>query len=264
MGDLKRDAPYFQAAFRVRLANKLQDLGFGVDRKRDDFEIAGIPADILKRFSRRTELIEKVAEEKGITNPDRKAELGAETREKKDSELSIGQLRQAWDSRMSPEERRLLDDVYSRTTRYVRPEHGEARAVDHAIAHSYVRDAVLPERKLVTEALKRGLGAVTVEGVAQEMKHRPLIRSTFDGRPMATTKEMVALESKTIAFAREGRGRFRPLGDPKPGLFAGMVQRWPEGGRTACAWLTRPRDDHPGRRWNGENDPRTGDRRGIV
>ena len=43
--------------------------------------------------------------------------------------------------------------------------------MDHAIAHSYVRDAVLPERKLVTEALKRGLGAVTVEGVAQEMKH---------------------------------------------------------------------------------------------
>ena len=42
--ELKRDAPYFQAAFRVRLANKLQDLGFGVERKRDDFEIAGIPA----------------------------------------------------------------------------------------------------------------------------------------------------------------------------------------------------------------------------
>ena len=39
--ELKRDAPYFQAAFRVRLANKLQDLGFGVERKRDDFEIAG-------------------------------------------------------------------------------------------------------------------------------------------------------------------------------------------------------------------------------
>ena len=43
------------------LAGKLQDLGFGVERKRDDFEIAGIPADVLKRFSRRTALIEKVA-----------------------------------------------------------------------------------------------------------------------------------------------------------------------------------------------------------
>src|SRR5262249_3242355 len=28
IGDIKRDAPYFQAAFRVRLANRLQDLGF--------------------------------------------------------------------------------------------------------------------------------------------------------------------------------------------------------------------------------------------
>src|SRR5271163_3709499 len=81
--DIKRDSPYFQAAFRVRLANRLQDLGFGIERKRDDFEIAGIPADVLGRFSRRSALIEKVAQEKGITDPDRKAELGAETREKK-------------------------------------------------------------------------------------------------------------------------------------------------------------------------------------
>ena len=98
--ELKRDAPYFQAAFRVRLANKLQDLGFGVERKRDDFEIGGIPADVLKRFSRRTALIEKVAEEKGITDPDRKAELGAETREKKGKALSWESLRKEWNARL--------------------------------------------------------------------------------------------------------------------------------------------------------------------
>src|SRR5271165_6940204 len=92
--ELKRDAPYFQAAFRVRLANKLQDQGFGVERKRDDFEIGGIPADVLKRFSRRTALIEKLAQEKGITDPDRKGDLGAETRERKEHELSWNQLRQ--------------------------------------------------------------------------------------------------------------------------------------------------------------------------
>ena len=99
--ELKRDAPYFQAAFRVRLANRLQDLGFGVERKRDDFEIAGIPADVLKRFSRRTALIEKVAEEKGITDPDRKAELGAETREKKGTALSWESLRKEWNARLT-------------------------------------------------------------------------------------------------------------------------------------------------------------------
>ena len=80
-------------------------LGFGVERKRDDFEIAGIPADVLKRFSRRTALIEKVAEERGITDPDRKAELGAETREKKGSALGWESLRKEWNGRLTDRER---------------------------------------------------------------------------------------------------------------------------------------------------------------
>ena len=67
----------------------------------------------------------------------------------------------------------------------------------------------------LTEALKRGLGAVTVEDVTREMRERPLIRSDVAGRKMATTKEMLALESRLIDFAREGRGRCRPLGDPE-------------------------------------------------
>src|SRR3974377_1170640 len=98
VGDIKRDAPYFQAAFRVRRADKLQELGFRVERKRDDFEIAGIPKDVLGRFSRRTALIEKVAKEKGITDPKRKDLLGAETREKKESSLSWESLSTLWDT----------------------------------------------------------------------------------------------------------------------------------------------------------------------
>src|SRR5208337_625396 len=212
--ELKRDAPYFQAAFRVRLAGKLQDLGFGVERKRDDFEIAGMPADVLKRFSRRTVLIEKVAEERGITDSDRKAELGAETREKKGSALGWERLRKEWNGRLSDRERDTMAKVHRRERIVAKPEHGEKGAVNHAIEHSFVREAVVPERKVVTEALKRGLGSVTVEDVKREVRDRPLIRSDVAGRPMATTKEMLALESRLIDFARQGRGRCRPLGDP--------------------------------------------------
>jgi conjugative relaxase-like TrwC/TraI family protein len=213
--ELKRDAPYFQAAFRVRLANKLQDLGFGVERKRDDFEIAGIAKEVLGRFSRRTAQIEKKAAELGITDPGRKAELGAETREHKNHELSTEELRRAWEGRMSAKERHTLEGVYRRATPYARPERGEQGAVDYAIEHSFTRDAVLPERKLLTEALKRGLGAVTIESTAEELRKRPLMRSEIAGRTMATTKEMLALESKLIDFAKLGRGRHRPLGDPQ-------------------------------------------------
>jgi hypothetical protein len=213
--ELKRDAPYFQAAFRVRLANRLQDLGFGVERKRDDFEIAGIPKDVLGRFSRRTAIIERVAKELGITDPDRKGELGAETRDRKNHKMTWEQLRQVWDKRLTTQERHVLEGTYCHATSFARQEHGEGTAVDHAIEHSFAREAVVPERKLVTEALKRGIGAVTVEDVTREVIERPLIRSDVAGRKMATTKEMLALESRLIEFARQGRGRCRPLGDPE-------------------------------------------------
>src|ERR1700722_5470028 len=170
--ELKRDAPYFQAAFRVRLANRLQDLGFGVERKRDDFEIAGISSDVLKRFSRRTALIEKVAAEKGITNPDRKAELGAETREKKESALSWESLRDVWGNRLTVKERHALEGTACHATPYPKPERGEELAADHAVEHSFEREAVVPERKLLTEAPKPGLGAVTAEGGKREGEKR--------------------------------------------------------------------------------------------
>lgn len=209
--ELKRDAPYFQAAFRVRLANRMQELGFGVVRKRDDFEIAGIPADILKRFSRRTELIEQTAREKGITDPSVKDGLGRQTRENKGKNLSMTELQKEWRSRLSQDEQDWIEEVFRRKSPPVTPEKAERTAVDHAIAHSFVREAVVPERKLATVALQRGLGAVTVERVAGELAKRPLIRSRVDERDMATTREMLALESKIVSFARDGRGRCRPL-----------------------------------------------------
>jgi len=213
--DIKRDGPYFQAAFRVRLANRLQDIGLGIERKRDDFEIAGIARDVLKRFSRRTDIIEKLAAKLGITDPDRKGELGAETREKKGKPLSWEALRKEWDKRLSDSERDGLARVHRRDEAFARLVHGEELAVDHAIQHCYVREAVVPERKIVTESLKRGLGAVTVEDVTREVSGRALIRSEVAGQTMATTEEMVALESEVIEFAREGRGICRPMGDPK-------------------------------------------------
>jgi conjugative relaxase-like TrwC/TraI family protein len=212
--ELKRDAPYFQAAFRARLANRIQDVGYGVERKRDDFELAGVPTDLLKRFSRRTAVIEKVAAEKGILDPDRKAELGAETRERKEKSLGWSALKKEWDSRLSDAERARLASVHRREVPSVRLREAEQLAVDHAVAHVFTRDAVAPDRKLLTEALKRGVGSVTVEATARELAGRTLVRKTVDGREMATTKEMLALESRLIDFARDGRGRFRPLGDP--------------------------------------------------
>ena len=212
--ELKRDAPFFQAAFRVRLAEKLQDLGFGIERKRDDFEIAGIPNAAIKQFSRRTAQIEHTAAEEGITDPKQKAGLGAITRENKDHTLSWNTLRTEWKRRMTGQDRDAVAKAHRRETAYAREVHGEGEAVMYALDHCFARESVVPERKLLTEALKRGIGSVTLDGVKRELAQRPLIRGTQNGREMVTTRELANAELKLIGIARSGRGRFGPLGDP--------------------------------------------------
>jgi hypothetical protein len=186
--DLKQDGPYFQAAFRARMANKLQDLGFGIEREEDDFEVAGIPSEVLDRFSRRTTLIETLVAEQGMTDPQWKREIGPRTREKKVAPRGLKLGPEAWKSCLTDGERQVLASVYRREAPSVRKVNGEGLAVDQAIEHCFAREPVVPERNLVTEALKLGLGAVTVEAVAREVANLPFIRSDKAGRTMLMFK----------------------------------------------------------------------------
>lgn len=237
--DLKRDAPYFQAGFRVRLANRLQELGYALERTRDDFELAGVPRAVVRRFSRRTEQIEQAAEELGITDPDRKAELGATTREKKADKLTRDELRREWLGRLSDEDRRVLGKVFRPSQPKERVFGGERTAVDHALGHVFAREAAVPERKLLTEALKRGVGAVTVESARRELAGRPLVRGVVKGRELVTTSEMLSAEGRLLAFARKGRGRFRPLGEPDRPISRDWLN---EGQRRAIRHVLGSRD----------------------
>ena len=100
-GDLKRDAPYFQAKFDVRLGRKLADLGLAAERSRDGWQLAGVSPETVARFSRRTREIEAEAERKGITDPVLKSELGARTRARKAKELTLPELRREWAVRLT-------------------------------------------------------------------------------------------------------------------------------------------------------------------
>lgn len=209
--DLKRDAPYWEAAFRVRLANKLLGQGYDLDRTKKDFEIAGIPADVMKRFSRRKEKIEQEAARLGITDPDRKAELGAKTREKKDKTLTKDELRSLWGERFSDAERAAIDQVHARETRSQPPESVAARAIEHAFLHCFETRSVVSEKELLAEALRYGLGACTIQEVKAEFAcQKPIIRE-IDGRRWVSTREILAEEKDVVRFVRNGRGKRRSL-----------------------------------------------------
>lgn len=210
--DLKREAPYFQAAFRARLANRLQDLGFAIDRKKDDFEIRGMPTSAIKEFSRRTAKIEAIAEAKGITDPKEKDKLGGKTREKKDKNLTWQELRHEWKNRLKPDEQNAIEQITASRGTHDRPGKEDVQAVDFAIKHLFERDTVVSEKRLLAVALKRGVGNVTIEGVRTELAKRNLLTVERDGQKLMTTREIVAQEEKLVKFASDGRGTCRPLG----------------------------------------------------
>ncbi|MFI4893597.1 MAG: MobF family relaxase [Phycisphaerales bacterium JB058] len=219
VGDIKRDAPYFQAAFHARLAERVRDLGYGIRRTASTWEIDGVPESVIAAFSRRTDEIERKAAELGITDPEAKANLGASTREKKSGELSMSELRAGWVSRLSAEERTKLDRVHAMTDfklpAAIDLDHESARAFDRAIADGFERSSVLPERRLLAAALVYGVGRVTPESVTQELARRveagDILRGTHDDQPMVTTPAVLAEERSMIETVRDSRGRHKPL-----------------------------------------------------
>jgi conjugative relaxase-like TrwC/TraI family protein len=209
--DLKRDAPFWQAAFRARLAAKLQAAGYALAFKDADFEISGVPQSVIDKYSRRTAKIEKVAKEKGIVDPKEKDKLGAKTRAKKDSTLTWDELRQAWRDRLTPEELQAIASVHSRVQRPEALPSRDAAAVAFAVAHCFEKESVVSEKQLQAEALRRGLGAVTVDGIRQAMEKQNLIVREIDGRRLATTPAILAEEERMLDAVREGRGVLAPL-----------------------------------------------------
>jgi conjugative relaxase-like TrwC/TraI family protein len=238
---LKRDAPYFEARFHSRLAERLGDLGIGVVRNKSSWELAGLSRDVIEKFSRRTALIEERAEEKGITDPERKMELSTKTREKKRKELSLPELRKQWAERLTPDESDAVRQVADRIGKgpVERDANAADRAADLAVSHVFERKAVVPERTLLREALKRSLGQASVDAAERAIARKDILTADREGRRVVTTKDVLMEEQKMIDFAREGRGTCRAFA---PGEHVFTDARLNAQQRSAVAFVLNSRD----------------------
>jgi conjugative relaxase-like TrwC/TraI family protein len=210
---LKRDARYFEAVFHSRLAERLWSLGLPIERTKQGWELGGIRRPLIEKFSRRTALIEEMAREKGIDNPEEKAELGAKTRERKSKDLTLPELQDVWRSKMSAPERDVLEklaDTLGGDASTTDPK-ACAKAIEHAIDHVFERRSVVPERDLLAAALRQSVGQATVEQMMDAAERCNLITGERDGRRMVTTHGVLDEERKAVEFARAGRGTCRPI-----------------------------------------------------
>lgn len=211
LSDLFRDKGYYQAAFHTRLAAKLKQLGYAIEKDGNSFKLAGIDRGAVEKFSHRTAVIEAEAERLGITDAKAKGELGRRTREKKSkSPVGMSELRAEWNSRLAPEERRALRSAADGLVKGDAPITPE-QAKEYALEHSFTNASAVSEKRLQAEALTYGVGSIRPEDVSDIALHAQVLGETRNGQFMATTKTVLRDEVAMLQFAKDGQRKFSPF-----------------------------------------------------
>ncbi|MGN7822916.1 MobF family relaxase [Chitinophaga sp. 22536] len=222
--EIQRDMPYYQARFHKRLADKLQELGYGVRKTDKAFEVEGVPKEIIAHFSKRTNQIGQIAKEKGITDAKKLDELGARTRAAKQKGHSMAELKAAWKTEMRAISAELnIDDTkalrFAQVEVFQTPE--PEQSVRHSIRHHFERMSVMPERRLLATAYHHAIGnnATTLDHITDcFQKDDQIIRVEDRGRMVATTVDVLEEERRLVTLARAGQGQLTPLYHDAPVL----------------------------------------------
>ncbi|HAP63680.1 MAG TPA: conjugal transfer protein [Cytophagales bacterium] len=208
--DIKRDMPWYQARFHKRLADGLQGLGYGVRQTRNAFEVVAIPQKAIDWFSKRTDLIGRIAEEQGITDPKQLDQLGAFTRGAKDQDLTMPELQEVWQAGLALEG---IDVAEDHTTPTHGPEDAK-EAIDHAITHEFTRASVKRQRQLLTTATHLAVDTpeISLDDLDHALNAREDLTTITEGTDqLCTTLEVQAEERAMIAGAQRLRGCARPI-----------------------------------------------------
>ncbi len=212
---VKKDAPFYEARFHSRLAQKLkQRFGLSVERQgKKWFEIRGMPREIVERYSERLKQIEQVAREKGIVDDKQKSELGAKTREAKSEAISTQALHKLWKEKLSSEEFAQVASIVKLAAIEQSRETSPQAAVEHAIDHRFSGQSTVRERDLITDAVWRGIGDCSIKEIEHELSMRELIRDGKAELAWITTPAVLEEERRMMHFVRTGLGEASPLGD---------------------------------------------------
>lgn len=219
--ELYRTQQYATAVYRSELAVRLRDLGYEIEPGKSGApEIRGYSAEYLEASSPRSQQIKEHMAEQGVT--------GAEA-----AQIAAHQTRGA-KLHLTPElvreqHREMAEAFGNQPERTVQAAKEKMHAIDHedgrlrhaqsavtfARDRNLEREAVVDERALMRDALKRSMGHASFEEVRSHFETRvqqgDLIEvKTAVGRSF-TTPEMVSLERDNIERMQTGQGRYAPL-----------------------------------------------------
>ena len=233
---------YCSKVYQNTLACEVQALGYRIVHSRnakgvvEGFEIAGVPTDVCRRFSkRRKEVEDGIAtfhKERGrAPSAAEVAVISRRTRSEKMAEISTPAVRATQLAQVSADELQHLRSITAAarlrsSTMTKRQENAlslgemtnEQIALKHAVAHRFERASVLQGHDILAEALNAGLGTVDLHALKREVHagsaglillEADQVQSISSGR--FATAHGVRLERWSVDFVNRTKGRWSPL-----------------------------------------------------
>ncbi len=225
-----QEQPFFEsqnfvtAVYQSELMYRLRSLGYEIQPGESGApEIKGYSPEYLKASSQRREKIKEEMERRGVSGPEAAEVAARSTREKKHN-LTPAQVLAA--------HQQVAADFGNQPHRVVAEARKRAQTQEHnpdRVAHAreavtyarnslFEREAVLDERALLRDALRRGMGQTTYSQVRAEFeaRHRRGDFLSVEGRKYAsarnfTTQETIAAERANIARVQTGKNAVAPI-----------------------------------------------------
>jgi conjugative relaxase-like TrwC/TraI family protein len=215
-GDMFGAINYGTAVYRNELAKRLHQMGYSTRRTGSAFEIEGVDAKLIERFSKRSQQRD-MAVKRQETKLGRKltkkevAHVVHQSRPKKLKGVSDEQVRDRQLGEIGFFEKRVLRRVVAAADGVpVAPAQtvtGSA-AVDHGVAHVFERRSVVRQHKILEAALVNGCGQLDLEQIKKELNGRTnLVRvgSEF------STREILTKELSLIRAVNVGIDAMKPI-----------------------------------------------------
>ncbi|WP_435018453.1 MobF family relaxase [Tundrisphaera sp. TA3] len=229
MRPVVESSAFLTAAFHNEVARGLRARGYQTEPTKDNFRIVGVPDSACRKLSARRGDIDKEQALRGaalseqikgttdtsklkelegrlahIRSPKGRAALAVLTREKKRDALDPAKLREEWEGKLTAYELNAIAETHWKAVEAVpaslpeRDAHHLAAALDTLLQ----AESRVTEERLMTLALKRGVGEVSLPGLKAALPELP---DVVQGNGMVSTQASLDMEAEVIDFARRGR-----------------------------------------------------------
>lgn len=219
--EMLQAAKYAENVYYHELAQELRRLGYEIQNNpRGDFEISGMSAKLIERFSKRhieidektRELLERKPDKRGQNLKEIRDRIAHDERARKIKNIGRKRLKELWDGHITSEEQLELAELKQiRKTIPIKRRTGLKMAVAWAEEHLFDRRSVVNEFELWRYALERGRGENFSLARLQSLTARkPYVRNETH-RWKITTRKTLDREERIVSGAEDGRGQFPPF-----------------------------------------------------